>query len=125
MVAPEGGGDVCLALGEGGGVYDDDVEAATALAPFGEDVERVAGHPVDIGQPVQRRVFGAAGERLVARVERGDRCGPLRQVQGERAVIGETIERAASGRDESGGEKSIVALVEKRSGLLAGPRCGE
>ena len=51
------------------------------------------------------------------------RVGVAREVQREGAVIAEAVERAAA-RDAAG-EHAVLALVEKRAGLLAVPRRGE
>src|SRR5439155_1210707 len=51
-------------------------------------------------------------------------AGAARQMQRERAVVGEQVERRA-GPGVSGDEPAVLALVEERAGLLARPRRGE
>ena len=52
-----------------------------------------------------------------------DGVGAAREMQRERAVIAEAVERASA--CEFADEHAILALVEKRAGLLAAPRRGE
>ena len=74
-------------------------------------------------KPLRCGVVARAGERGARRVERGDVRRIAREMQRERAVIREAVERAAA-RDAAG-EHAILSLVEECAGLLSVPRSGE
>ena len=59
-------------------------------------LEDVRLPPFDVGQCVERRVGRAALQRLLADIQRQHAERPAGQVQGEGAVIGETVQRPAA-----------------------------
>ena len=96
---------------------------ARAKARSVSNASRLA--PLDVGEPVERRVGRAPLQRLAARVERQDAGRAACQVHGERAVVGEAIQRAAARASEAPGEEPVLPLVEKGPGLLTAPRVGQ
>ena len=59
-------------------------------------------------------------ERRTRGIDRGNVIADARQVQGESALIGEAVERLSMRISSGGGV--VLALIEKRSGLLNAQR---
>ena len=74
-------------------------------------------------KPLRRKFSSARVERVRRCVERDHVIGAAREVERERAVIAEAVERAAA--RHASDERAVLALVEERAGLLSVPRCGE
>src|SRR5262245_40903785 len=75
------------------------------------------------GQAVERRVRLRALERSGGRIDRDHVRRLTCEMQRKRTVIAEAVERTTA-RDRSR-ELAILALIEKRSRLLASPRRGD
>jgi hypothetical protein len=86
-------------------------------------IERVCFHERHVRDRVAHAVFAGASQCLRRHVERDDRLGAPREVKRERAVIAETVE--CSPAREAADEHAVLALIEKRAGLLSAPRGGE
>src|SRR5437879_2636960 len=124
LVTGERAGDALLRLRERRRVEDDRVEALVPPFQLAQQIEHVRLLPGDVGEAVERRVLRSPGQRLPARIDRGHRRGAARQVQRERAVIGEQVERRA-GPGVRGDEAAVLTLVEECPRLLTRMRRGE
>src|SRR5205807_2076390 len=88
-----------------------------------EELKCVCFQEFDIREAVQFGVPRGASQRVTGRVERGYAVGTCREVDGERAVVAEAVERSTA-RSCAGGD-AVLALVQKGACLLAVPRSGE
>ncbi len=97
-----------------------------ALLPVAEEFEGVGFDPVDCGaEEGCGWVRGCVGdfERGAAGVDAGDAVADVGEVQGEAALVGADVERAACAAERLGavgGGGVVEALVEEGAGLLAG-----
>src|SRR5688500_4742158 len=83
-------------------------------------LERIRLDELDVRCAVAVGILACTLECVRRGVDRGDMIGATREVESERAVVAEAIERAAA-RDRAD-EYAVLALVEERPCLLPGPR---
>ena len=84
-------------------------------------LEGVRLAPLDVLQPVERRVGPRPLERAGTGVQGDHRPGAAGQVQGEGAVVGEAVERTTAGSRRRPGEDPVRPLIEEGAGLLTVP----
>ena len=106
-------------LGEGRRIEHDRVERVAGGLAFAQIVERVGLDQLDIRDAIPRAVLAGALQRIRRDVERDDGVGSAGEVERERAVIAEAIERASASAFAD--QHAILALIEERAGLLAAP----
>ena len=110
-------------LGEGGRVEHDRVERVAGGLAIAQIVERVGLDQLDIRDAVARAVLAGALQRVGRDVERDHGVGSPGEVERERAVIAEAIERSSAGALAD--QHAILALVEERASFLTAPGRGE
>src|SRR5665647_1960903 len=96
LVAADRGVERVARLREGGRVEDDRVVVRTRVLLGAEKLERVGLHRLDVRESVSLGVRARARERGARGVERGDGIRVSREVERERAMIREAVERAAA-----------------------------
>lgn len=125
LVSPEGSGHRTLRLGERGRIHHDGVEANPLALHRPKNQKRIAFVPLDVPEPVQRGIPGSPLQGLDAGIEGHNPLALPGEVQGERAMIGEAVERLAARNRQLAGPNAVGSLIEKCAGLLTGPWRGE
>ena len=86
-------------LGERRRIEDDGVEPLARAGQGAQRLERVALAPLDVGEPVERGIGGAPRQGVARSTSSASTLlGPPGEVQGERAVVGEAVERPPARR---------------------------
>jgi hypothetical protein len=112
-------------LGKGRRIQHHGLEPLPSPFQLSQGIEGVGLPPLDVVLIVEGRIGLSPRQGLGARIDRYHVPGALCQVEGEGAMVGEAVERPTAGGGEPAREQPIASLVEKRAGLLSGPRCGE
>src|SRR4051812_8032889 len=94
LVAANGGLQSCARLREGRWIQYDRIEAIARPLTRLEKVENVCLQHVDIREAVSFGVLPGAFERRSRRINRKDAIRTAREVERERTVVAEAVERA-------------------------------